>query len=141
MAKGNGNTVLPGLEEFFEEDNDEAQEFHSGAPDSRIDYFDAMSLPDMPEYQRNAHGNQSYILHILFPSMEEMTRALQALTYGERKSFAKQAKLGTINGVKESKNMGKPFLELWEQHLKNYKVKAKEITTKKVSNGKSNRKK
>ena len=108
------NNLIPGLEHLFEEEEEE-EFFNEGATGKG--YFDATQLPDASGRQRNANGNQTYVLHIVFPSQEEMKRALFVLTNGQRKGLAAKVKEGSLNGIAIRKEDGKTWLEYWESML------------------------
>jgi hypothetical protein len=100
------------METFME--NVEEEYFFEG--EKLTSYFDATTLPDAPKRQLNAEGNTTYTMFLVFPSKEELVRAIFALTVGTRKSLAAGAKLATVNGAAILKD-GLTLLEHWEQEL------------------------
>jgi hypothetical protein len=118
----NNNGLLPGMEEFLESTEEEF--FFEGVKD--VTYFDAAQLPDMPRYQPSAEGATTYTLFVVFPSREEMIRAITALTRRERKGLAAGAKLGTLNGVAIMKD-GLSLLEAWERDMLGVEPKKPEV--------------
>ncbi len=121
VNKKNKKIVIPGLEEFTKE---ETEIFHEGEKIST--YFDARNLPDSPAYQTNANGAETYQLIVVFPSREELVRAITVLTNRDRKGLAAGAKIGTLNGIGELRD-GRTILEMWEEEIFGIKSKGKEI--------------
>jgi hypothetical protein len=112
MPKNNNKVTLPGMETFLQEAEEEY--FLDGV--KNVTYFDAATLPDSPRYQANANGATTYTLFIVFPSREEMIRAITALTKRGRKGLAAGAKIGTLNGIAVMKD-GLTLLEAWERDM------------------------
>lgn len=113
MPKNNKNkSVLPGMETFLAEAEEEY--FLDGVKNTT--YFDAATLPDSPNRSLNANGSTTYTLFIVFPSREEMIRAITALTRRGRKGLAAGAKIGTLNGIAIARE-GMTLLELWEKYM------------------------
>lgn len=113
MSKSNKNkSVLPGMEAFLAEAEEEY--FLDGVKNTT--YFDAASLPDSPNRSLNANGSTTYTLFIVFPSREEMIRAITALTKRGRKGLAAGAKIGTLNSIAMMKD-GLTLLEAWERDM------------------------
>jgi len=123
MAKGKNISVgmIPGMESFVEK---EEEYFLEGKKVSS--YFDSTSLPDGPNYQENAEGSVTYTLYIVFPSREEMIRAITALTKRGRKGLAAGARIGTLNGIAEMKD-GLTLLEAWERDMLGVEPKKKNV--------------
>lgn len=119
--------LLPGMENFIEDNDSGEEEDFVAVGKLKRDYFDAAALPDAPEYQHNAENSQTYILHLAFPSFEEMKRAINALTGGQRTSLASYAKVATINAVGISKQFGISWLDFWEMKILGMKKKIKKI--------------
>jgi hypothetical protein len=113
--------MLPGMETFIKEE--ETEFFLDGV--KNMTYFDAAQLPDTPRYQASAEGATTYTLYLVFPTRDELIRAITALTKGKRKGLAAGAKLGTLNGVAEMPD-GSTLLEMWEEALLGTKRKEKE---------------
>jgi hypothetical protein len=117
----NSSNVIPGMETFLEE---EEEYFFEGVKNSS--YFDAAGLPDSPHYQANASGATTYTMFIVFPSREELVRAITALTSKGRKGLAAGAKIGTLNGIARTKE-GITLLEMWEREILGIQPKVDEI--------------
>lgn len=105
-------SFIPGME-IDEEEN----LFHEGAPKPNVKYFDASLLPDAPSYQRNANNNQTYILHIIFPSWNSLKEGVSVLTGGERNSLAQTAKLATVSSIMKHKKSGLSLIDFWKQKI------------------------
>ena len=116
--------LLPGMEEFLKPEEEEF--FFDG--EKKVTYFDAASLPDSPHYQPNAEGATTYVLYVIFPSREDLVRAITALTNGQRKGLAAGAKIGSLNGIADTKE-GITFLEMWEEAILGRKPKHEKIDT------------
>lgn len=114
--KGSKQLRLPGSEEFFKED-EPASVDHDGKPRSNTVYFDAAQLPDAPTRQKVAHGAQTYIMYIVFPSFEEMRYGMEVLSGGNRKSIAKQATMTTISSLSIHKGTGLTLIDWWKKLL------------------------
>jgi len=106
------NSMLPGMETFVTEAEEEY--FLDGVKNTT--YFDAALLPDGPRYQPNAEGAVTHTLYIVFPSREELIRAITALTKRGRKGLAAGARIGTLNGIAKMKS-GLSLLEQWEKDM------------------------
>lgn len=117
MTKKNNTQqgIFLGMEEFLEEEDDET--IHEGIPRYNTRYFDATSLPDAPERQKVAHGNQSYTMYIVYPSYEDMCKGLEILTLGQRKNVVKGSTACTISSTAVSKITGKTMVKTWEDKL------------------------
>lgn len=125
MPKNNKKNLLgliPGMETFMAETEEEY--FFEGEKIST--YFDAASLPDAPVRQTSAHGATTYTLYLVFPSREEMIRAITALTKRGRKGLAAGAKIGTLNGIAVMKD-GLTLLESWERDMLGIEPTEKEV--------------
>lgn len=118
----NNNSILPGMETFLAPEEEEY--FLDGVKNTT--YFDAASLPDAPRYQPNADGATTYTLYIVFPSREEIIRAITALTKRGRKGLAAGAKIGTLNGIAVMKD-GLTLLEAWERDMLGVQPKRDEV--------------
>lgn len=105
---------LPGLEP---EKKIDYTEFHVGAPRSNVKYFDASELPDAPAAQSNAENGHSFILHLVFPTFEELDEIVTLLTAGERKGLIKSAHLATISSRSVLKSLGITVLDFWKSRL------------------------
>jgi hypothetical protein len=121
------NMVLPGMEEFLGSKAEEKLDGHDGKPRSDVSYFDAASLPDAPGRQAVAHGAQTYIMYVVFPSFEEMRHGLEVLSGGNRKTIAKQATMSTINSTSIHKISGDTLIEFWEKNLTEAGKRAKAL--------------
>lgn len=110
--KQNAAMSLPGMENYLVEAEEEY--FLDGV--KNVTYFDAALLPDGPKYQPNAEGATTYTLFVVFPSREELVRAITALTKRGRKGLAAGAKIGTLNGIAVMKD-GLSLLEAWERDM------------------------
>lgn len=117
--------LLPGMSGFVDNEDEDNWFMEDVSPGKN--FFDATKLPDASGYQPNAENNQTYILHLVFPSYDELKRAVVALTGGERKALAVYAKVATINGISNSKKHNISWLELWESRLLGVVHKPKEI--------------
>lgn len=116
MSNGNNNDDqlwIPGLEPV----GDEEEEFHEGKPTSQKNYFDAAILPDAPGHIRNAAHNQTYILHVVLPSWDDLKASIRILTGGDRKGLSVRATLATINGTAIKKGTDMTLMEFWEKLL------------------------
>lgn len=124
MANKNNNSkvALPGMETFLEAEEEEY--FLDGVKNTT--YFDAALLPDSPGYQPNASGATTYTLFIVFPTREDLIRAITALTKRGRKGLAAGAKIGTLNGIATMKD-GLTLLEAWERDMLGMEPKREEI--------------
>lgn len=115
------DNIIPGMEDYFKEEEEEF--FWDGV--KKESYFDAANLADTPNYQANAEGAETFILYVVFPSREELVRAILALTAKGRKGLAAGAKIGTLNGA--AVRDGMTLLEMWEKKILGMKpVKKKE---------------
>lgn len=125
--KKQGSTMLPGLEGFIKQKEEEW--FWDGQKNEH--YFDAMDLPDIPARQMNAQGAQTYVMYVIFPSFDELVRAIHAFTHGKRKGLAPGSKTASINGAHKPDGGEQTFLELWEQALlpKEKPSKKKKVNT------------
>jgi hypothetical protein len=110
------NLGLPGMEDFMDQDNssDEEEWFKEG-PSQLKNYFDAATLPDAPTYQKNAENSQTYVLHVVLPTQDELRRAIIALTGGARKALAGTSKEAIINSMAVRKEDGLTWLQYWEK--------------------------
>lgn len=104
---------IPGLEPV----EDEVEEFHLGKPSLTKVYFDTNDLPDVPQYQRSASHSQTYILHVVLPSWDDLKESIEILTGGDRKGLAKSAALATINGTAKKKGTEVTLIEWWKESL------------------------
>lgn len=109
--------MLPGFEDFFEEEENDGIVVHDGKPSSSEKYFDATNLPDAPERQKVAVGNQTYVTYVISPTYEDMVRVVKALTIGQRKSVAKKATASTLSSMSVPRGTEKTLLEIWEESL------------------------
>ncbi len=111
------NLAIPGMEDFMSDGSDGHEEdwFVEGAQQTK-NYFDAAVLPDAPGYIKNAENNQTYILHIVLPTQDELRRCIVAVTGGERKALASTAKEAIINSMAVRKD-GLNWLQWWEKTL------------------------
>lgn len=116
------NNMLPGMEDYFKDAEEEY--FFDGV--KNVTYFDAANLPDSPARQENAHGATTYTMFVVFPSREEMLRAIWALTKKGRKGLASGAKLATLNGVAVMKD-GLTLLEMWERDILGIEPEREEV--------------
>jgi len=114
--------MLPGMEMFVEETEDKF--FWEG--EKKASYFDAANLVDSPTYQPNAQGATTYVLYVIFPDREGLVRAITALTKRARRGLAAGAKIGSLNGIAETKE-GITFLEMWERDMLGIKPKEEVI--------------
>jgi len=117
-----GLVMLPGLMDFVEKDENEW--FWEG--EKKEHYFDASDLPDSPSRQMTAEGSQTYVMYVIFPTQEELTRAITAFTKGKRKSLAPGSKTASLNGVHRLENE-QTMLEMWEDALAGHKLKKKKV--------------
>ena len=120
MPKNNKSSLLPGMESFLVEAEEEY--FLDGVKNTT--YFDAAMLPDSPSYQTSAHGATTYTLFVVFPEREDLVRAITALTKRGRKGLAAGAKIGTLNGIAVMKD-GLTLLEAWERDMLGLEPKEK----------------
>ena len=116
--------IIPGMEGFVNEEKKDVTD-HDGKPRSDITYFDATQLPDSPVRQKVAHGAQTYIMYIVFPSFEDMQHGLEILSGGNRKTVAKQATMTTISSRSIHKASNQMLIEWWEQSLAGIKKEQK----------------
>lgn len=108
--------VIPGMENLVTPES-EPDYFNDGTFDKR--FFDAGELLDTPAYQKNASGSTTYVLYLLFPTHEDLIRAIKAFTLGERKSLSKKSRLASINAMAKN-DAGSQWLETWENALQLY---------------------
>jgi len=107
--------ALPGLGKIKES---EFVEFHEGVPSQNATkYFDATMLPDAAGKQSTAA--QSYILYLVFPSLDLLKETLALLTAGDRTGLAATMKFATLSCMSVLKKAGsKTAIEFWREMLK-----------------------
>lgn len=116
-----------GMGDLFSPEEEEKDYFEEGGTAGK-NFFDATNLPDSSTRQMNAEGSQTYVLHLAFPSAEELQRAIYALTDGERKSMKAGQTEAVINAVAVKKKEEITWLEFWEHRmLGKLKLKVKKI--------------
>lgn len=120
--RNKGSVVLPGLSEYIKKTDDE----WFWEDEKKVNYFDATELPDSPNRQMTAEGSQTYVMYVIFPTLEELTRAITAFTKGKRKSLAPGSKTASLNGIHRLEN-DQTLLEMWEEALAGHKLKKKKV--------------
>ena len=124
QGKNKGSVMLPGLSDYVKKQEEE----WFWEDEKKTSYFDATDLPDSPKRQMTAAGSQTYVMYVIFPSLEELTRGITAFTYGKRKSLAPGSKTASLNGVHRLED-GNTLLETWEASLSGKKKVKKKVDT------------
>ena len=111
--KVTGEMSLPGMSDYIGDGNDE-EYFFEGEVNKK--FFDATLLPDAPERQMNADGSQTYLLYLIFPTLEDLETAVQTFTDGERAKLLAKTKLASINGIALNRE-GERWLDIWVERM------------------------